>query len=393
MAAAGTTFTANRSPSSLASAAVASMLTGLAPRAHGLDDPNARLSKSPTTVQEACRQGGAVTAMFTENPTTGSAFGFDRGWDTFVAHDPLEDAPAGRVFEDAAAWIEQHKAERFFVVVHARGGHPPWDIPAEELKNLAPDGYLGVIEPRRAAETLAKARRHPARFKDDDRIRAWALYDRAVDAHDQAIGRLAAAIAAAGREDDTTLIVTADVAATDSPPVPFVDVDTLEEPLLATPLLVRWPHGGALAGRRVDAPTSSIDVAQTILGSLHLAPPTTFEGADLARVARGAVVQWERPLTATRGERFAVRWGPFVLLGTADRETRMCDLSLDPTCVADVRATSPLALEPLHRWAVEALKPAAGGRVAREPALLDEHTTEALVRWGRLSNERVGDEP
>jgi arylsulfatase A-like enzyme len=330
--------------------------------------------------------------MFTANPTTGSAFGFDRGWDTFVAHDPLDEAPAERVFEEAASWIDQHKAERFFVVVHARGGHPPWDIQAEELKNLAPDSYLGVIEPRRAAETLAKARRHPARFKDDDRVRAWALYDRAVDAHDQAIGRLEAAIAAAGRGDDTTLIVTADVAATESPPVPFVDVDSLEEPLLATPLLVRWPQGGPLAGRRVDAPTSSIDIAQTILASLRLAPPTAFEGVDLARIARGALVQWERPLAATRGERFAVRWGPFVLLGTADRETRMCDLSLDPTCVADVRATSPLALEPLHRWAAEALKPAVA-RVPREPALLDEHTTEALVRWGRLSNERVGDEP
>jgi hypothetical protein len=72
----------------------------------------------------------------------------------------------------------------------------------------------------------------------------------------------------------------------------------------------------------------------------------------------------------------------------------MCDLSLDPTCVADVRATSPLALEPLHRWAIGALKPAQEARPAREPALLDEHTTEALARWGRASSERAGgDEP
>jgi arylsulfatase A-like enzyme len=369
------------------------MLTGLPPRAHGVDDPDAQLPRAPTTVQEACRQGGAATAMFTANPTTGAAFGFDRGWDTFVAHAPQEEVPALRVFDDAAAWIDQHKGERFFVVVHARGGHPPWDVTPEELKTMPPAGYLGIIEPHRAAEALAKARRHPARFKDDDRVRAWALYDRAVDAHDQALGRLAASLAGAGRDTDTAVIVTADVAATDGSPVPFVDSDALDEPLLATPLVVRWPQAGALAGQRIEAPTSAIDLARTILEALRLAPPAAFQGVDLARIARGAVAQRERPLTATRGERFAVRWGPFVLLGAGAREARMCDLSLDPTCVADVRATSPLALEPLHRWAIEALKPAGSGRATRQPALLDERTAEALVRWGRPSNERLGEEP
>jgi hypothetical protein len=266
-------------------------------------------------------------------------------------------------------------------------------VTPDELKAMPPDGYLGIVEPRRAAETLAKARRHPARFKDDDRTRAWALYDRAVDAHDQALGRLLAAIAAAGRETDTAVIVTADVAATDGSPVPFVEAEGLDEPLLATPMVVHWPRATALAGRHVEAPTSSIDVARTILASLRLAPPAAFQGVDLADVARGALAQRERPLAATQGERFSVRWGPFVLLGAGDRETRMCDLSLDPTCVADVRATSPLALEPLHRWAVDVLKPAVPLRTVREPALLDEHTTEALVRWGRLSSERNGDEP
>ena len=79
-----------------------------------------------------------------------------------------------------------------------------------------------------------------------------------------------------------------------------------------------------------------------------------------------------------------MRWGPFVLLGARERETRMCDLSLDAACVADVRATTPLALEPLHRWAMHALSPPdAPAPYPREPAVLDEHTRAALVRWGR----------
>ena len=384
LAGAGTLFGANRASSTLPSADVASMLTGLSPRALSLDDPDARLPHGPTTVEDACHQAGVATAMFTADPTTGAAFGFARGWDSFAPHDPLDGAPAAAVFDDAAAWIDTHKADRFFVVVHARGGHPPWDATPEELKTMPPEGYLGIVEPARAGEMLAKSRKHPGRFKDEDRVRAWALYDRAIDAHDAALGRLLAGLRAAGREEDTLVVVTSDAAPTAGPPLPFVDTETLDEPQLATPLVVRWPGADALAGRHVDAPSSPVDLARTALGALGLAPPAAFGGVDLAALARGALVPAQRPMTATRGGRFSVRWGPFVLLGARERETRMCDLSLDAACVADVRATTPLALEPLHRWAMHALSaPDAPAPYPREPAVLDEHTTAVLVRWGR----------
>ncbi|HXN30545.1 MAG TPA: sulfatase-like hydrolase/transferase, partial [Polyangiaceae bacterium] len=392
LATAGTTFMANRASSSLSTAVVASMLTGLPPQVLHLEDVDARLPQGPTTIAEACRQAGVATAMFTANPTTGPAFGFDRGWDTFVIHDPLEDVAATQVFDDAAAWIEAHNRGRFLVVVDARGGHPPWDASPDDLKSMPPAGYFGLLEPHRAAEALTKARKRPAHFKDEDRVRAWALYDRAVDAHDVALGHLLAATRAAGREDDTAVIVTGDVAASETLSVPFVDGETLDEPLLATPLVVRWPRADGLSGRRVEAPTGPEDLARTVLGALGLVPPPMFQGVDLARVAQGALVPAERPRVATFGGRFAVRWGPFVLVGVREHETRMCDLSLDPTCVADVRATSPLALEPLHRWAMDALAPVAHSPFPREAAVLDQHAIAALVRWGRPTDDREAGE-
>jgi arylsulfatase A-like enzyme len=387
LAQAGTTFSSHRAVSSLAQADLASILTGLPPRVHGVDDPDARLPRGPTTIEEACRQGNVATAMFTANPTTSASFGFERGWDTFAARDPLDPSPATRVFDDAATWIDAHKADRFLVVIHARGGHPPWDASPEEMKTMPPDGYLGMLEPHRAAEALAKVRKHAARFKEDDRARAWALYDHALDTHDAALGRLMAALRAAGRDEDTVVIVTGDVAATEGP-VPFIDMDSVDEPLLATPLVIRWPRAPALAGRRVDAPTSPVDLARTVLGALGLAPPKAFQGTDLAHIARAALVPAVRPLAATRGSRFALRWGPFVLVGARDHETRLCDLSLDPACVADVRATTPLALESMHRWAIQALAPVTPAPFPREPAVLDARTSSALTRWGRPSDER-----
>lgn len=382
----GTTFLAHRASSSQANAVVASMITGLSPAAHRVEDPDARLPDRLTTVQDACRQGRVSTAMFTANPTTGPAFGFARGWDTFAAHDPLEDGSATRVFDEAAEWIDAHRRERFFVLVHARGGHPPWDATPDDLKTMPPEGYFGMIEPQRAAEALAKAHKHPGRFKEDDRIRAWALYDYALDAQDAALGRLMTAVHNAGKDGDTTVIVTSDVAASEGPPVPFCDPEGLDEPLLAVPLVVRWPHAASLAGRRVQVATASVDVARTILDTLGLVPPSAFEGADLAAVAEGTVIPAERPLLATRAARFSAKWGPYVLLGAGDRELRMCDLSLDPSCVADVRGTAPLALEPLRRWVLRALAPREPPPPPRAPALLDAHAISALVRWGRSSD-------
>jgi arylsulfatase A-like enzyme len=381
VASGGVTFASNRAPSSLAGAVLASILTGLPPAALELDDGEGRLGDELTTVQEACRQGGVATAMFTADPTTGAVFGFARGWDTFVAHDPLEDVPGTRVFDDASAWISAHSGERFFVLVHGRGGHPPWDATADDLKTMPPQGYLGMIDPRRAAEALAKARKHPARFKEDDRARAWALYDHAIDEHDAALGRLLGSLRAAGRETDTTVIVTGDVAASEGAAVPFGDSDTLDEPLLGTPLIVRWPTPNALAGRRVEAFTSAIDLARTVLDSLALTPPAAFQGVDARSLAQGSVVPGQRPLAATRGARFSIRWGSYVLSGIHGHESRMCDLSLDPACIADVRGTSPLALESIRRFALGALS-SRPHRRGLHPTL-DEHTTAALVRWGR----------
>ncbi len=388
LASVGTTFEGHRSSSSLASSVFASILTGLPARSLGSDAPDARLPAGATTIEEACREGGISTALFTANPTTGAAFGFERGWDAFVSHDPSETSQATQVFDDAAAWVEAHKGERFLAVVHARGGHPPWDATPDELKQLPPDGYIGILEPRRAAEALTKAKRHPGRFKEEDRVRAWALYDHAIDEHDAALGRLLAAVRAAGMEDDTAVIVTGDVGPNDGGPVPFVDADALDESVLATPLVIRWPHAGASIRRRVRAGSNSVDLARTVLAMVGLPPPPSFQGVDLALEAAGAVVPSERPLVATRGDRMALRWGSFILQAAHQQETRLCDLSLDPSCVVDTRSTSPIALESLRRWAADHLGRASAQAFPREPAALDNRTKEALLRWGRESDDR-----
>ncbi len=386
LATSGTVFDAHRASTSFANGAVASMLTGLQPRAHGVSEPEASLGTSGITIAEAARQAGVATAMFTANPTTSAPYGFGRGWETFTARSPLEDAPATAVFEDLEKWLDGHKSDRFLVVVHARGGHPPWDVTSDEMKDIGPVGYAGSLDPKHAGEMLAKVRRNgPSRlFTDADRERAFALHNKSVLAHDAALGRLVAHVKTIGREGDTTWIVTGDVGIDAAAHAPFLEDDTLDENALAVPLVIRAP-GKQAHPARVSSPTASVDLARTALEALGLAPPPQLRGESLWSIAQRGAHGPERPRIATTRTRFSARWSGFVLAGTRDREGKLCNLSLEPDCVSDVRATHPLAAEVLHALVFDELGGAGG-----DAALIgvgariapDAPTAAALRAWG-----------
>ncbi|MBX3225048.1 MAG: sulfatase-like hydrolase/transferase [Labilithrix sp.] len=391
----GVVFDAHRATSSWATGALGSMLTGLFPREHGAADADGALSPGVFTVAEAARQAGIVTAMFTANPTTTAPYGFARGWETFVTRLPgEEDEAAVAVFDDVGRWLEAHKDDRFFLVVHARGGHPPWDVTSEELKELPPQNYQGSLEPKHAGEALAKARRAGGRsFADPDRERAFALHAKALVAHDAALGALVSRVRTIGREKDTVWIVTGDVGVDAAARVPFLEDDSLEEGALAVPLVLRGLDGKPR--EHVTTATSGVDVARTVLESFGLPPPPRLRGESLWSVAAQTKPTSERPLVAATATRFSARWGSFAVVGAREREVKVCNLALDPDCVSDVRPSHPLAAEALHSlaWAELVVKgggaPTVGGRRAptAEPApaqaAADGPTSAALKVWGR----------
>lgn len=372
----GRTFDAHHATSTWAAASVASMITGVLPIEHGADGDASRLADGVITIGDAAREAGIATAMFTANPTTSAAFGFDRGFQTFKSLFPAE-GPATRVIDEAVTWIGAHKSERFLVVVHARGGHPPWDVPPEELKVLPPENYTGPIEPgAHAAEILAHARHVPplVRFNDADRKRAWALHDYAVSANDAALARLLTALDEAGRRNDTTIIVTSDTGMNGAERVPFGDAEALDESALASLLVIHSP--GESSASHVRAPTSSIDLATTALSELGLAPPQSFEGEDLAN-ADGD--DGSRALFARTGSRALVSWMG-LLVRVSGNQTELCAPALDAACASDASPLMPLSSEAVRKLLAESArrKPA-----VHAPPALDGPTAAALTAWGR----------
>lgn len=377
-------FERHRGSSSLVNGAIASLITGLAPRQHGLVDAGARLPKGLTTLGDVAREGSVRAAMFTGVPTTFATYGFDRHWETFVAFPPNEGKPSSAPIDAAAAWLSETNAKvsdarPMLAVVHARGGHPPWDLTPAETAKLPPQKYTGALRARDAAQSIAALQGKFTRLAAADEERLRAMHFAALYGEDAAIGRLVRKLQETGLWDSTLLVVTADVSSAMS--TLFADGAPLTEAALALPLYVHFP-GSSPVGQRIRRDTDSADVARTLLSALGLKGPPELGGRDLSFVAASPEEDPYRLRVAHSEDGYAARWGDYVLLGRLDgRRPSLCDLVRDPTCAFDHSNAKPIVAHALmRRFAAAELAAPKGPE--REPLTLDTETAASLKVWG-----------
>jgi hypothetical protein len=388
-------FSAHRAPSGVAGASLGSLLSGLSPVVHGIQGPGDRLRDKVVTVAETVKEAGGRTALFSGVPTGFAPFGFRAGFDAFEALSPVQDLPATEPLTRAQSFLEQELSGggrvQHLVVALLRGGHPPWDITREETALLKPQEYAGILDPRRAGIVLGalreRQRKTARRIGDDDWIRLRALHDAALAKQDAALGKLIAMLKAKGVWKDTLLIVTSDVALGNGPDIPFDPNAPLTEDRLLLPLLVRFP-GDALAGREVTLPTTTVDVAYTVLRALGL-DVSRHTGSDLfARGSGSASLTGTIDVaTSGRGEDYSARLGNWLLRGSVGKVPRLCAQDIDPACTTDGLDQKPMAARALwlSAFAVGRSDARAAAKLGpRERAELDPETTAALTVWGDL---------
>ncbi|WP_438033648.1 sulfatase-like hydrolase/transferase [Sorangium sp. So ce204] len=386
LATSATTFDHHRGPSTVVSAVAASLLTGLPPPAHTVADAGARLPARITTIGAIASDSSIRTGFFTGVPTTFRAFGFGPGWSRVLEHPPTSGEPATTPIDAAATWINetlrQDASNRLLAFVHARGGHPPWEVSPKELNALKPAEYAGPVEPRRAAQVLARLRgRRRDVLSPEDRDRIRDLFSIALAGQDRALGNLIGTLKAAGLWDETLFIVTGDLASGRSDAVLYGEGMELQEPVLTLPLYVHFP-GDLYAGQRIAAPTEIIDVARTAIAALGLSFARKPLGKDLAAVASGLEGVERGPQIAALGDRYSTRWGNLVLSGRLGVPPFLCDLDVDPTCAFNRREVMPLATVSLFRRTVTFDLSVRAPAAQREPATIDAETAAVLNVWG-----------
>jgi arylsulfatase A-like enzyme len=392
----GAVFERYRSPSTIPAASLASMLTGLTPRQHSVEDAYARLPSTLPTLATIARDASIRTAMFSSNPATSEAFGFERGWERFLSHSPVSPALGTAPIEDLISWVGEHakRSEKgLLAFVHTRGIHPPYDVSPGDFAQMLPhpnQEYAGPLDPRRTGQILEKMRNKKRniqqKWTEHDTMRLTGMIDSSLAQTDRSLSNLVDALRKAGLWNDTLLLVTSDVAgATDPAVLPFAETMELTEDALRVPLYVHFP-GGAHAGERIAAPATAMDIARTALSALGIEAAAAPGGVDLFELAERGLLPAERPLVATLPDRFAARLGDFRMVGRDNHPPFLCDLRVDPRCEKDLHEQLPLVTETLWRFAYDQeslARPPQFTRPRREPATLDPDTAAALGVWGR----------
>lgn len=391
----GVVFEHHRSPSTVPAAVMASLLTGLAPRKHSLEDAYARLPTELPMLASVSRDASIRTAFFTANPTTFEAFGFSRGWDRFEEHSPISPALGIRPIEDLIAWLNEHgtNADKgLLAVAHTRGIHPPYDVSPGEFAQMPPENYAGPLDARRTGQTLEQLRvrkkNAKQRWTDADTARLSALMDASMAQTDRSLSNLIDTLRKTRLWDQTLLVVTSDVAsavgAIEQNNLPFAENLDLTEDALRVPLYVHFP-GGVEAGKRVESPTTTVDVTRTALRALGIEMPGAG-GKDLFALTQHDSNAVERPLMATLPDRYAVRWGDYRLSGRESSAPSLCDLHDDPKCEKNLAEQQPTLTSSMFRFAYDQEQLARKGlyvRPRREPATIDPDLAAALAVWGR----------
>jgi len=349
----GLTFEQAYSTSSWTWPATASMLTGLAPTAHGIRvHQNGFLAHELETLGEALQDVGFTTAAFVANPLVSETHNYSQGFEHFFGTPKM--VKGDGIVPQAVQWLEENSDRRFFLYLHLADPHTPHLPSPEELLEFT--GYQEAPFPSTALVTqsfifkralppgpdgLPQAERL---LREDEAPWYSDVYDAGVHQGDRALGELLAALKRLGHLGDTVIAYTSDHGEELLDHKSLGHGHELWEELVRVPLILAGP--GLPQGRRLQVPVSNRHLGPTLarLGGTELRAPSDAQflasGRDPA--ARPIFFEthegWWKGSTATL---YGVRRGKWVLHwgldgGQAENsaapqggEVRLFDLSQD----------------------------------------------------------------
>lgn len=256
----GVVFERAYAPCSWTKPSVVSLLSGLDPVSHGVED---RLDVIPAGVRllaERLKSLGYSTLGAVTNPNVLSEWGFGRGYDVY---DDLDSAGHGTradsVSDHVAARIEElARSQPFFLYLHVIDPHAPYEPPAP----------FDTRFPRSPAL--------PAKMSIGN-------YDGEIAFVDSQFGRILELLSRHDLDRDTMTIFVSDHGEELLDHGAFGHGSTLFEEVVRVPLVIRFPNG-LHAGARVNARASLSDVVPTVMSVIGESPPSGVDGRDLTEL-------------------------------------------------------------------------------------------------------------
>jgi choline-sulfatase len=250
-----------------------SMFTSLHPFQHGVIDWISRLPDTVDVLAAELAREGYTTMCVMNMVGMEGRFGVLRGFaETSVTG--KEDRDATMTTDDALDLIAASQ-EPFLLLVHYFDTHRPYEPPDGFVQLIARQGEMHVIE----AGTDSLEGNQGADPEMGMR-RQILLYDGCIRYVDTEIGRIIAALNAAGIREQTVVVVTADHGDAFMEHGTFGHGRTLFDEEIRIPLVMSFPGRYGDPGI-VAEQVRTIDLAATILDLAHAAIPEGWEGMSL----------------------------------------------------------------------------------------------------------------
>ena len=272
----GVLFERVRSQSSWTKMSMASLLTSLWPRSHGIREAQDGLADQAVTLAEVLQEAGYATYAVQTNGWLHQSFGFHQGFDRYMFPKTGGDRRLGRaslwphadrVVEEAERLLEAHdRGQPFFLYLHFMDVHEYAAPP--HLKTFGTDSkgaYLAAI-----------------RWVDD------------------AVERVREQLAAASHLDRTVIVFGADHGETFGEHGVHGHARNVLTPVVHVPLVFRFPFPLDPAVR-VATQARNVDVAPTLLELAGVPAPDSFEGVSLVSMMTGVDDEPDRPSYAALG--------------------------------------------------------------------------------------------
>jgi len=298
LARAGLVFSRVRAPSSWTVPSTAALITGHYPEGPGMEGGRIpAVAPEDTTLAERFAGAGYATGGFSANFVLDGFRGFAQGFETWYLA-PYQDAhlTARELNERALAWVADRGDEPLFLYLQYMDPHDPYDAPTPQWPRGRSAGEWNLARGHRWEDgsILPLIMGWDRLSGPEELMRLEGYYHGEVSFVDQALGHLLAALRAAGRLEETIVLVTADHGEELGDHGHWSHGYTLHREVLHVPLILSAPGLGSRAGTTADHPASLIDVVPT-LADLAGLPPAADPGDGRNLLAPPA---GDRPLFA-----------------------------------------------------------------------------------------------
>lgn len=332
--------------------ALASLLTGRYPSAHGVRRNGAHLPESELTLAEILQAAGYDTAAFVSNHVMISRHGLAQGFHVYDDRLPdliptrqAQERNARSLVDAVLAWAPRPDEGPTFLWVHFIDPHGPYTPPGWKEKAARDDGTppLPVSTTDTGAGSIPAYQALPGLTHAGEYV---ALYDAEVEFMDSEVGRLLEGLERNRLLEGAIVLFAADHGESlGDHGFYFQHGSSLYDSQIRVPLLISGP---GIAPGVEENPVSGVDVLPTILEMLELPQPRGIQGTSLSPRSSGQESGGEdqetdrRVLFAELGSKYAAIRGSRKLIWDASaKKIELLDFEADPEESLDLSQSEP----------------------------------------------------